>query len=79
MSNIIVEKADGVWLLTINRPTKMNSLDFESHYQLVKIWQEFSKDSSAKVGVITGAGEDAFCAGADLKTYTMNFASRKTN
>ena len=39
MSNIIVEKADGVWLLTINRPTKMNSLDFESHYQLVKIWR----------------------------------------
>ena len=77
MSNIIVEKADGVWLLTINRQNKMNSLDFDSHFELVEIWQEFSKDSSAKVGIITGAGEKAFCAGADLKTYTTDFATRK--
>jgi len=79
VSNIILEKEDGVWLLTINRENKMNSLDFESHYELVEIWKDFSKDPSAKVGVITGAGEKAFCAGADLKTYTMDFASRKPN
>ena len=76
MSNIIVEKADGVWLLTINRQNKMNSLDFNSHFELVEIWQEVNKDSSAKEGVITGAGKKAFCAGADLKTYTMDFATR---
>ena len=79
MSNIILEKEDGVWLLTINREHKMNSLDFDSHYELVEIWKDFSEDPTAKVGVITGAGEKAFCAGADLKTYTMDFATRKPN
>ena len=77
MSNITVNKDDGVWLLTINRPSKMNSLDFATHYEMVEIWTEFNKDPSAKAGVITGAGDDAFCAGADLKTYTMNFATRQ--
>ena len=79
MSNIILEKEDGVWLLTINREEKMNSLDFDSHDELVEIWKDFNCDTSAKVGVITGAGEKAFCAGADLKTYTMDFATRKPN
>jgi enoyl-CoA hydratase/carnithine racemase len=79
VSNIILQKEDGIWLLTINRENKMNSLDFDSHYELVEIWKDFNNDPSAKVGVITGAGEKAFCAGADLKTYTMDFASRKPN
>ena len=79
MSNINLEKEGGVWLLTINREDKMNSLDFDSHFELVEIWKDFSEDPTAKVGVITGAGEKAFCAGADLKTYTMDFATRKPN
>jgi enoyl-CoA hydratase/carnithine racemase len=79
VSNINLEKEDGVWLLTINREDKMNSLDFESHFELVEMWKDFSEDPTAKVGVITGAGEHAFCAGADLKTYTMDFATRKPN
>ena len=33
----------------------MNSLDFESHFELVEIWKDFSKRPTAKVGVITGA------------------------
>ena len=79
MSNIILEKKDGVWLLTINREDKMNSLDFASHFELVEIWKDFNEDPTAKVGVITGAGEKAFWAGADLKTYPMDFATRKPN
>jgi len=79
VSNINLEKEDGVWLLTINREDKMNSLDFDSHFELVEMWKDFSEDPTAKVGVITGAGEKAFCAGADLKTYTMDFATRKPN
>ena len=76
MTDIRIEKHGGVWLLTIDRPAKMNSLDFDAHYELVEAWKAFDADSDARVGVITGAGNRAFCAGADLKTYTMNFATR---
>lgn len=54
----------------------MNSLDFDAHEAQVDVWREFDADDSARVGVITGAGDKAFCAGADLKTYTMSFATR---
>ena len=75
MSEILCEKSGGVWLITIDRAPKMNSLDFAAHDELVELWREFDKDDTARVGVITGAGEKAFCAGADLKTYTMSFAT----
>ena len=41
---------------------------------MVEIWTEFNKDPSAKAGVITGAGDDAFCAGADLKNLYNEFS-----
>ncbi|MFM7780892.1 MAG: enoyl-CoA hydratase/isomerase family protein, partial [Alphaproteobacteria bacterium] len=73
-SDILVERHGQVWLITINRPQKMNSLDFISNDALVAIWREFDADEDARVAVVTGAGDKAFCAGADLKTYTMDFA-----
>ena len=76
MADIRIDKDGPVWLLTIERPTKMNSLDFDAHYELVDAWKSFDAESEARVGVITGEGDQAFCAGADLKTYTMNFATR---
>lgn len=76
MADIRIDRHGPVWLLTIDRPAKMNSLDFGAHYELVEAWKTFDADPAARVGVITGAGDTAFCAGADLKTYTMNFATR---
>jgi enoyl-CoA hydratase/carnithine racemase len=76
MTDIRYEKFGRVRLITIDRPQKMNSLDFEANDRLVEIWREFDRDDDARVAVITGAGDKAFCAGADLKTYTMNFARR---
>lgn len=76
MGDIRYETFGKVALITIDRPTKMNSLDFEANDELVTAWKRFDADESAWVAVITGAGEKAFCAGADLKTYTMNFARR---
>jgi enoyl-CoA hydratase/carnithine racemase len=73
--NILVNKHGAVWLVTINRPAKMNSLDFAAHEEMVAVWREFAKDDTARVGVLTGAGDKAFSAGADLKTYTMAFAT----
>jgi enoyl-CoA hydratase/carnithine racemase len=71
--NILYEKHGSVRLITLNRTGKMNSLDFAANDELVDRWQEFAADDDARVAVITGAGADAFCAGADLKTYTMDF------
>ena len=76
MSDIRCEKFGRVRLITINRPAKMNSLDFAANDELVAAWREFDADDEAFVGVVTGAGAQAFCAGADLKTYTMDFARR---
>lgn len=74
MSDILYEKHNQVRLITINRAEKMNSLDFTANDELVEIWKEFDADETARVAVITGAGDKSFCAGADLKTYSLNFA-----
>jgi len=74
-TGILLEKHGCVRLITINRSAKMNSLDFAAHEHLVEIWTAFNADEDARIAVITGAGDKAFCAGADLKTYTMNFAT----
>lgn len=76
MSHILYEQRGAVVLITINRPEKMNSLDFAANDELTAAWQRFDQDDAARVAVITGAGAKAFCAGADLKTYTIDFASR---
>lgn len=74
MSDIVVERHGAVRLVTINRADRMNSLDFAANDALVAAWREFDADDAARVAVVTGAGDRAFCAGADLKTYTMEFA-----
>ncbi len=76
MSDIRYESHGRVRLITIDRAAKMNSLDFEANDRLAEVWREFDADEEAYVAVVTGAGDKAFCAGADLKTYTMNFAQR---
>ena len=76
MSDIRYEKLGRVRLITIDRAEKMNSLDFEANDRLVEAWREFDSDDEAFVAVVTGAGDKAFCTGADLKTYTMDFARR---
>ncbi|MHB1011508.1 MAG: enoyl-CoA hydratase/isomerase family protein [Desulfobacteria bacterium] len=75
-TDILYEKDGHVRLITINRPSKRNSLDFAANDALVGAWRDFDGDPEARVAVITGVGDQAFCAGADLKTYTMNFAGR---
>ena len=74
MADISYDKHGGVRLITIQRANKMNSLDFAANDELTEIWRTFDQDDDARVAVITGAGDQAFCAGADLKTYTLAFA-----
>ena len=71
---IRIERHGPVTLLTIDRAAKMNSLDFAANEDLVAAWREFEADDGARVAVITGAGDRAFCAGADLETYSLQYA-----
>jgi enoyl-CoA hydratase/carnithine racemase len=74
--NILFERRGAVAIITINRPDYMNSLNFEANDELVSAWRTFDADDDLRVAVVTGSGERAFCAGADLKTYTRDFATR---
>ena len=75
MNDILVERYAAVHLITIDRPAKMNSLDFAAHEALVEAFKSFAADETARVAVLTGAGDKAFSAGADLKTYTVAFGT----
>lgn len=58
--------ADGVLVITINRPEVMNATNARLHWELTKVWGVVHEDEKANVAVITGAGERAFSAGGDL-------------
>jgi E-phenylitaconyl-CoA hydratase len=64
---IIFEKKDRIAIITINRPEAMNSIDPETSEELGKAWMDFRDDPNLWVGILTGAGDKAFSAGADLK------------
>ncbi len=65
---ILYEKRNRVAYITINRPEARNAIDFETSRELSQAWQDFRDDDNLWIAVITGAGEKAFCSGADLKT-----------
>lgn len=54
-------------LLTIDRPEVHNALDFDTSDALVDAWIRFRDDDHLRVAILTGAGERAFCSGADLR------------
>nr|WP_314437269.1 enoyl-CoA hydratase/isomerase family protein [uncultured Brevundimonas sp.] len=57
---------DGIALVTMNDPDKLNAIGPHNHWQLEDIWLKLARDESIKVIVLTGAGR-AFCAGGDIK------------
>ena len=52
---------------TINRPDALNALNLQVNHELHKAMKDFRDDDALWVGIITGAGDKAFCAGADIK------------
>jgi len=65
---LIYEIKDKVAYITINRPEVMNAMDPEVYAELSKAWIDVRDNPDVWVAIITGAGERAFSAGADLKT-----------
>jgi enoyl-CoA hydratase/carnithine racemase len=68
-----VTRDDEILIVTMNRPDKRNSMPPESHPQMEKIWDEFVADPHLRVGILTGAGDKAFCSGSDLAGYQAGF------
>jgi enoyl-CoA hydratase/carnithine racemase len=69
MSKVLYEKRDRIAYVTINRPEARNAIDPDVHSLMIETWADFRDDDSVDVAILTGAGDEAFCAGADLKTY----------
>jgi enoyl-CoA hydratase/carnithine racemase len=66
---VLYEKRDRIAYVTINRPEARNAVSPEVHRAMIAAWTDFAEDDSVDVAILTGAGDDAFCAGADLKEY----------
>ncbi|MBW2269197.1 MAG: enoyl-CoA hydratase/isomerase family protein [Deltaproteobacteria bacterium] len=64
---LLVDRSDGVMTLTLNRPEARNALSPESIVRLAQAWYEYRDSASLRVAILTGAGEEDFCAGGDLK------------
>ena len=67
MPAVIYEKKGHIARLTLNRPEVHNAMDAEVIVRLAEAWQDFAADDSLWVAIITGAGDKAFCSGADLR------------
>ena len=63
---LLYEKRDGIAYITINRPEVRNAINPEVVCRLADAWLDFAADDELRVAIITGAGDKAFCAGADL-------------
>ena len=67
--NLLLEKDNGITIITINRPTKLNALNKATIEELHQAFDAENKDQTTKVIIITGSGEKAFVAGADISEF----------
>ncbi|MDI3310731.1 MAG: short-chain-enoyl-CoA hydratase [Thermoanaerobacterium sp.] len=65
-NNVVFNKDDGVAIITINRPKSLNALNYETLKELDSALDKAEDDKDVKVVIITGSGEKAFVAGADI-------------
>ena len=66
---LIYDNAQGVTTITLNDPSKLNSLNVAMQSELLEVLRYARDDEGTKVIIITGAGEKAFCVGADISVF----------
>ena len=69
---LLVEHNNHITHIQLNRPDAMNAITPEMHDELQEVFDTFATNDDAYIGVISGAGERAFCAGSDLKAIARN-------
>ncbi len=76
---ILYAVEDGIATITLNRPDKMNAFTTQMRDEMIAAFDETDADDAVRVVIVTGAGDRAFCAGADLSKggATFDYASRK--
>ncbi|MFH6767437.1 enoyl-CoA hydratase-related protein [Gaetbulibacter aquiaggeris] len=68
-NNILSETSNSICFITINRPNKLNALNKETIEELHEAFKEAEEDTDIKVIILTGSGEKAFVAGADISEF----------
>jgi len=71
---ILVERRDRVAIVTINRPEKRNALNIQTRAEGAAVLDELRADDSVRVVILTGAGDKAFIAGADIAEFAERTA-----
>lgn len=66
MNKVLTETDGHIFIITINRPERMNCVDTETCSLLEAAWKRFRDDDDLFVAILTGAGDVSFCSGADL-------------
>jgi enoyl-CoA hydratase len=69
-ASILLEKRDGLAWLTLNRPQRLNALGWQTLQELEQALADLERDQEIRVLILTGAGERAFAAGADISEMT---------
>jgi (E)-benzylidenesuccinyl-CoA hydratase len=64
---VSLDRSDGIATIIVNRPEKLNAMDWETYAEITDAFRTIEHDDAVRIGVITGAGDRAFSAGADLK------------
>lgn len=67
--SIDYEVTDGIAVITINRPERLNAMDLEHYQGLSHAWRRVRDEAEVRVAIVTGAGDRAFTTGADIKTF----------
>jgi enoyl-CoA hydratase/carnithine racemase len=62
-----IDRRGSILIVSLDRPECLNALHSMAHFELAKVFDEFEDDKTIRVGIITGEGDRAFCAGNDLK------------
>ena len=71
--NLLIDQKNNIGIITINRPTKLNALNKKTIEELHIAFKNFNNNKEIKVIIITGSGEKAFVAGADISEFA-NFS-----
>lgn len=74
--NLLIEQESHLAIITINRPNKLNALNKDTIQELHDAFKTLEKDKKVKVIIVTGSGEKAFVAGADIAEFA-NFSIKK--